>query len=455
ILFAVALSADCVSDTRLISTRESVPNLVAGPVAWSGTVLGVAKVQADNRNALWFGVYGHDLETLSADRLIATDAIRVDALLWNGSEFGLFYRTTNRTFLQRISTTGEPIGDRTQLNVTRTSRIGDEVELAWSAALNAWVIARHIDSGVSRGIWVTIVERDGTDRRDVRIPVAPAFTSELALSVTESGIVGVFMISADDERLWMSTVEENRFPLATSIAPPGTHVLATSIDNLFVVSRLTGAEATSQIRWFVADTAHQVVRADAALVPANGAPMTPLSLIAANGELALTYIDGEGFFRLRRFTATGVVISDARFAATSPTASRAFTDYPMVWTGSSYITSAVRQLSNRLDSYLIRYCPLTVAIVAPRVVRPGERVTIAADVSGGAAPYEYQWTISREPGTSRTSSLQRTFASTGARLVTLTVTDSSGVQVTSTFTIEVVDTPPPPAPSPRRRAVRH
>ncbi|HEX8254837.1 MAG TPA: PKD domain-containing protein [Thermoanaerobaculia bacterium] len=455
ILFAVALSADCVSDTRLISTRESVPNLVAGPVAWSGNVLGVAKTQADNRNALWFSVYGHGLETLSPDRLIATDAVRVDELLWNGSEFGLFYRTSNRTFLQRIATSGEPIGERVELNASRTTRLGDEVEVAWSSALDAWVLARHINAGVFRGLWVTLLERNGSERRDVRLPVAPAIEAELALAVTDSGIIGVFAISADDGRIWISTIEGSGFPRATSIAPAGTDVHAASINNLFVVTRLTGAEATSEIRWFVADTSHQIVRADAALVPANGAAMMPLSLVGANGELAQTYVDGEGFFRLRRFTPTGVILGDSRFAATFPTAVRAFSEYPLVWTGSAYITSAVRQLSNRLDSYLVRYCPLTVAIVAPRVVRPGEPVTITSDVSGGAPPYTYQWTISREPGTSRTPSLQRTFATTGSRLVTLTVTDSSGVQVTTTLTIDVVDTPPPPPPSPRRRSVRH
>ncbi|MGZ5433073.1 MAG: hypothetical protein ACXWH7_09105, partial [Thermoanaerobaculia bacterium] len=86
ILFtAVAAIGDCVTTTRLISTRQSQPNLVNGPVAWSGSVLGVAKTQEGVATAVWFAGYSEDLQTLVGDRLIANDSRDIVALEWTGT----------------------------------------------------------------------------------------------------------------------------------------------------------------------------------------------------------------------------------------------------------------------------------------------------------------------------------------------------------------------------------
>src|SRR5690349_16910345 len=141
-----ASAADCVTGARLLSTRASVPNLVAGPTAWSGTVLAAAKME-ENAHAIWVGIYSDNLDTLVADRRVATDAsdsTSIIALLWNGSEFGLFYRTDTTIKLQRLSMLGESIGAPVDVNPNRRPRLGDDVEVAWSGALEGWVVARRI-----------------------------------------------------------------------------------------------------------------------------------------------------------------------------------------------------------------------------------------------------------------------------------------------------------------------
>jgi hypothetical protein len=180
-----ASAADCVTGVRLLSTRASVPNLVAGPSAWSGGVLAVAKSEEGNPRAIWVGIYSDGLETLLADRRVATDASdasSIIALLWNGSDFGLFYRTDTVIRLQRLTTTGEPIGAAVAVNPTRKPRLGDDIEVVWSDALDGWVVARHIGSGTQRGIWVTILEQDGVERFDLEIPAAPPADPQLALA---------------------------------------------------------------------------------------------------------------------------------------------------------------------------------------------------------------------------------------------------------------------------------
>lgn len=460
---SAASAADCVTAVRLISTRASIPNLVAGPAAWSGSVLAVAKSEEAHPNAIWVGIYSDGLDTLIADRRITTeasDSTSIIALLWSGEEFGLFYRTDERIVLQRLTSLGEPIGEPVAVNPNRRPRLGDDIKIVWSDALDGYVVARHIGSGTSRGIWVTILEEDGTQRYDREIPAAPPADPQLALAVSDTGVIGLFHLTTDDDTALLFTrLIPGQFPETHSVATAGTHVQVTTSGDLFVVARLVGEGPTAAIRWFIIDSNDHIVRPDGVLVANNGGELIPLALTEQDGELALTYaIPAPGAvvsdMHLFRFTLAGALISNTAFAGGDLTASRAMSTYAPVWTGMSYITAAVRDSGARLDSYLVRYCPLRAEIEAPRVVLIDQPVTFTANVGGGVPDYKYEWSVTRDPGGSNSgTSIQRSFNRTGTRTVTLTVTDKNGAQVTTTFAVEVVEQIEVPK-IPKRRAVR-
>jgi hypothetical protein len=468
LIAAAASAADCVTGVRLLSTRASVPNLVAGPAAWSGSVLAVAKKEEANPNAIWIAVYNDAMETLIADRLIATDASRsmaIIALLWNGTEFGLFYTTDNDIHLQRLSMMGDPIGGPLKINPTRRPRLGDDIEVVWSSALDAWVVARHIGTGPSRGLWVTVVETNGAEQLDIQVPSSPPVNPHLALAVNDTGVIGLFHLTNDSDTLQFTTIKPGAFPHTLNVTSSGTDVQVAAAGDLFVVTRAKFAVPDAEIRWFVVDSDHQLVRPDGVLVDGLDRVPLPLGLLNAGSELALAYsypppgASATPVYRLLRFTLAGAIISDTPFAGDDLTASRALSSYPPVWTGMAYLNAAVRETTARLDSYLVRYCPLRAEIEAPSIVLVGQPVTLTTLVSGGDAPYKYAWTIARDPGGARTGpTVQRTFSITGSRLITVVVTDDSGATTTATFTLEVVDEivepPPPPVKNPRRRGVR-
>ena len=64
--------------------------------------------------------------------------------------------------------------------------------------------------------------------------------------------------------------------------------------------------------------------------------------------------------------------------------------------------------------------------VTPEVVSAGDAVTFEAQVSGGKAPYSYQWTISGTVQEKTTASLVYTFAQNGSAVIILDVKDSKG-----------------------------
>jgi hypothetical protein len=456
-----ASAADCVSGVRLLSTRASVPNLVAGRAAWSGTVLAVTKTNAANRNEIWLGVYDEQMNTLVEDRRLVTNATSINGivdLIWNGTEFGLFYRTADNLIFQRLTTFGNPAADPVIVNPGRRPRPVDDIDVVWSDALDSWVVARHIGTGPQRGLYVSILDEDGTQTYDTEIAAAPPSNPELEVAVTDTGAIGVFHLTTDEPAMLFTRVFPDDFPdTRTIVAIGGTDVDVVTAGDLFVVTR----RADGNIRWFIADSDFQLVRPDGILVA--GANAIPLGLAANDTELALTYsVPPAGpstipDLHLRRFTIAGALISDTRFAGLDLTASRALSDNAPIWTGTGYLTPAVRETGTRTDSYLLRYCPLLAEIAAPRVVEVGQPVVITGIAEGGVPDYDYDWTITRDPGGSdEGETITRTFGITGTRVVTLVVTDETGESTTATFSIEVVEEiePPPPPAKPRRRAAR-
>ena len=168
-LIAAVAAAECVTDARQISSRNAVPNLVAGPSAWSGFGLAVAKTEVGDTHAIWIAIYDEMLQTIVPDRQVVSDAADAQAiidLVWNGLEYGLFYRADDSVHLQRLSTTGELLGVPVEVDPTRMPRFAQDNEVEWSDALSGYVLTRHIASGGLRGIWAVVLERDGSVRED-------------------------------------------------------------------------------------------------------------------------------------------------------------------------------------------------------------------------------------------------------------------------------------------------
>ena len=465
LMFAVAAvaAAQCVTDAQRISTRLAVPNLIAGPSAWSGFGLAVAKTEDGDPESIWIAVYDEMLHTLVPDTRVVTDGADRHALIdlvWNGFEYGLFYRADAALHLQRLSPSGTPVGSPIAIDPARPVRIRQPIEVAWSDTLNAWVLARDIISGSNSGLWAIIVERDWSVRQAQLLGSDPDVTPFLQIAVTGNGVIGVLNVSADDDALHFSRFVpgQSQFPPAKPIASSGLQARAAAIGNHFVVVRSAGDD----IRWMVFDSSGAVVKEEALLVDAkDGDVAVPRALAAGNGELALTYgrtsSTNELDFRLLRFRVDGTIVSDTLFAAGESRARNAASAYPAVWSGTSWLIAASRDSAANGDSWIERYCPLVVEIFANPAVRLGQPATFRAFASGGAPGYAYQWSFTRDPGGFRNAEVvERTYGRTGAATATVTVTDASGETETRQFEFTVTDEPDPdPEPAkPRRRAVK-
>jgi hypothetical protein len=455
---AVAAVGDCVTTSKLISTRSSKPNLVSGPVAWSGSVLGVAKTQENAATAVWFGVYDEALQTLVPDRLVANDSRDIVSLEWTGTEFGLFYRTaqTQRLHLQRISMMGEPIGGPIPITPGRTVYASDEIEIEWNGAADAYVIARNISQGQFKGLWVTYVSRDGTHRLDRRLPVIVAPQSNLSLSVTEAGVAGIAYTNSNDG-ISILIMTETSIPIANTVTTTqGYYIETAAFGNRFVITHAVSEGGKTTIHWLVVDTSHQVIEPDSLLLEGSGDDVWSLALVATDEELALAYVDTKDRnepldteYRLRRFTIDGTTLTDTYFAAADfGAATRSDSVFDFAWTGSAYLQATYRQTPDRLNSHLLKYCPLRAHVITDVVAgRPGAPVVFTAVPDGGVPGYSYAWTFGDPTRVFRTQSVSRTYDAVGTYTATLTVTDTAGATYTTTYSVNVVTV--------RRRASRH
>ncbi|MGZ5444807.1 MAG: PKD domain-containing protein [Thermoanaerobaculia bacterium] len=172
-------------------------------------------------------------------------------------------------------------------------------------------------------------------------------------------------------------------------------------------------------------------------------------------EIALAYIDAENraepfdkVYRLHRFTLDGTTLTDTFFAAADfGSASRSESAFDFVWTGSSYLQAVFRSAPDRLNSHLLRYCPLRVTISTDvDTGRPGLPIVFTATPQGGVPAYSYAWTFEDPQRVFRSQSVSRTYNEPGTYTATLTLTDSAGATYTTTYTINVTHV--------RHRAVR-
>src|SRR5437868_11353303 len=95
ILLAAPAGAQCVSTAIPVSQPVVFPNHGAGPLAWTGSKYGLAKQDASRfSNAIYFSIYDAGLNQNGSDVPIASSSLAgPHALVWNGSEFAVFYQT--------------------------------------------------------------------------------------------------------------------------------------------------------------------------------------------------------------------------------------------------------------------------------------------------------------------------------------------------------------------------
>src|SRR5712691_212400 len=116
LLTAAVVHAQCVQTSKPISLPAVFPSLVAGPIASTGSTLGVAKSDTSTSSpAIFFAIFDNSLNQIGADHQVATASLNgASALFWTGTEFGLFYLRPDYTLvLQRIDASGNPVGTPT------------------------------------------------------------------------------------------------------------------------------------------------------------------------------------------------------------------------------------------------------------------------------------------------------------------------------------------------------
>ena len=145
-------------------------------------------------------------------------------------------RPNQRLHLQRLTMMGDPIGGPIPITPGRTVYAGDEIEIEWSAAVDAYVVARNISQGQFEGIWVTYVTRDGTHRSDRRLSVLAASQSNLSLSVTNAGVAGLVFANQGDA-ISLVRITETASPISITVAPTaGNFIETAAVGNQFVIT---------------------------------------------------------------------------------------------------------------------------------------------------------------------------------------------------------------------------
>ncbi len=454
---AALADADCLPTFRVVSSIGVFPNRLAGPAATNGSILGVAKTESDN--AVYFATYSSDLAQLTPDVKVADASLNgAAALLWTGSEFGLFYRAPSMSLmLQRIDVSGNLIGASIAL-ANHGWSAGDEFDVIWVPARNGYALGRTVTNGADHGLWVTILSPSGAVQFDVNVSVfvsPPTFPHVVALP--DGKVELAWARSGDAPLLALSSVSPSG---AVGIATISQRAIAdlrmaASGTSILIIDAVTTAGGT-ELRYARIGTADNVLTADSPFLTGSGIDIAPRSLIwnAALSEWALVYVDAPaglsafpGDTRLRRFASPTGFASDA-FLAPDASYSRLAAPFAPVFLNGGYIASIARRLSQveGSESYLIKSCPFIVTASADHPIwQPYLPITFTAHPSGGLPGFSYTWNLG-DLSTQTGAVVQHAYNVPGVYTITLSATDAAGAQSIYTFTVQVA--------FPRRRAAR-
>lgn len=453
---AAAMRAQCVSQMREASS--GVFNRLATSAAWSGTNLGVAKVDESNSRAISFAVYSEDLTPLTSDQTIAPASfVGVNALLWNGSDFALFYENAEQKqlVLQRISASGDPLGGPVPIAANHLPATEREYDIVWDPSRQAYIVATTVYTGLDKGLWIVIVNRDGSVRSEQVITLFLTAAASPRVAVNASGLIAV--IFKRSGAYSVQTVDATGTTgIIRGVMPANDARIASNGADFVVVGSGPAGATSKEIDWATV-SASGAVSATSKLLTARGAELAPVALLwnATRSEWALSYLDSllgfsqlAGDYRLHRFTDSGATISDSTFSP-DPLQTRLSTRSSFAWTGTSYVTAASRAATNGVTpvSFIIRNCPLTATINALQYVRASAPVSFTAAIDGAVGDASYSWQFS-DNGESRTgSSVTHQYTHTGDYIVTLRVTDSTGATSTTSMVVHVI--------TPKHRSTHH
>lgn len=442
----------CVSATALVSQRAVFPNRYAGPIAWNGSALGVAKTETGPANSLWFVLHDEEFNLLRNDVKVADSSLDGPfRLIWTGLDFGLFYFTPERNLMmRRIGGDGEPIGPVIPVTPNHNTFAEDEFDVIWDRTRGAYLVLRTITQGFERGMWLSMLNPDGSVRFDRLVYFFVAAPALPRLAVADNGTIGIFFEHATVPGTSFMRFDVNdRFQAPVPISSRHSlQLVVAARGNTFGVAKQTeAAGGTTEVRFLTVDTNATTVLSERTLVAPRGIDVAPVALLPVNNEWALSYNDSvlgfrelRGEYRLRRFTPAGATLSDTQFSP-DPLRSTFLTPFPFVWTGRSYMTAVSLFISRNdgTDSYLIRHCPLAATASADRpLARVLEPITFNAAASGGTQPYRFEWHFGDrdqiEVGPTRIHSYDRP----GTYTVTLTTTDQAGAVSITTVQVRVV-----------------
>ncbi len=454
-----AQAADCVSSVATLAQPQQFPNRVAASIAWTGSVLGVAKNDSDtiNTNAIYFAAYDGSFNPVVADHVaVPTSLAGAVALVWNGTDFGLFFQTkTYQLMLQRINTDGTTLGAPIPIAPNHLQWADQEFDIVWDPSRSAYVIARSVPNGFEKGLWLTETGRDGSLQFDQQVSF---FTSTTVVAprvaLANNGRIGIIWMRTDptaNDVLTLLVLDANNTTAGgANISTTGHSAVIASNGTQFLVADSAPITGGTEVRVAVFDTtARQLVR-ESSFIPPTGVDVAPVSLVwnPALSEWALLYSDSlsgftqfPGRLRLRRFPSIDATASDTLF---SPTISLDTVQARgrLVAANTSYFAAAAIFFSKNdgSSSYLIKLCALTTsAHVNQTYAQLYVPVQFTAPTSGGVPGYSYDWYFGDLSPHAQGPSPSHAFAHVGTYTVTVTATDSAGA-ISSATTQVIVTT---------------
>lgn len=458
LLVAATAAAQCLSTTVPVSQPVVFPNHAAGPLAWTGSVFGVSKLDAgDLANPIDFAIYNADLNQIGSDVVIAPSSFNGPrAIVWNGSEFAVFYQTTNlQLVFQRVDASGKPIGSPIAVAPQHGVAPGVVYDATWDPARQAYAILHTVTAGFQHGLWLTLMTPDGVQKSDSVISVFTGDPVYPAFAVTQSGIYGIAWsrVVNDQQEIAFETVTADGTPTnVVSIRANGSSPKVATDGRTFLVVYSAPVTGGTILRAQKFDLAANAVTADTPLANMpSGGDVVSTSLIANPdlGEYALLYqlfpigIEQPSFAetRLHRIPFSGGVQTDAPLALDTTKRTIPPTS-ALTWNGSAYVASESRLVSRAegTESYLVRQCPLLVtATVDMPLTLPGGRIVFTAHPSGGTPPYTYLWSFGDVSANESGQTVTHAYHDPGTYTATVTITDVTGASRTSTVTVTVAN----------------
>src|SRR5438874_1896784 len=109
---SAAASAQCISTVRQVSDYFTIPNRAAGPVAFTGSIIGVVRNETASPRPIWLAAFDENLNQVIDDKIVApTSRSGAAAMFWNGTGYGVFFFGLGGELrLQRVTASGDLIG---------------------------------------------------------------------------------------------------------------------------------------------------------------------------------------------------------------------------------------------------------------------------------------------------------------------------------------------------------